>query len=210
MTGDDCCWAPDSRRPMRTRRFGRAGHVLVLGVAITALTGCAGTPQGGAPVPTRPAHQVAAAVAASPPGSCHYRGGLPDPVCTPGGDPDPRVSQATIRTTICVPGWSASVRPPVSVTEPIKRERMRAYGVNAPLSTVELDHALPVSLGGLTTVQNLWPQSWDGPEGAHVKDRLELRVRYLVCQGKLPLAQAQHAITTDLVTAYRTYVGPIS
>ena len=49
-----------------------------------------------------------------------------------------------------------------------------------------------------------------GPEGAHVKDRLELRLLDLVCQGKLPLAEAQHAITTDWITAYRTYVGPIS
>ncbi len=49
-----------------------------------------------------------------------------------------------------------------------------------------------------------------GPEGAHVKDRLELRLLDLVCQGKLPLAEAQHAITTDWIAAYRTYVGPIS
>ena len=51
---------------------------------------------------------------------------------------------------------------------------MRAYGVDAPLSTVELDHLEPVSLGGASTVANLWPETWDGPEGAHVKDRLEL------------------------------------
>ncbi len=87
---------------------------------------------------------------------------------------------------------------------------MRAYGVDAPLSTVELDHLEPVSLGGASTVANLWPETWDGPEGAHVKDRLELRLLDLVCQGKLPLGDAQHAITTDWITAYRTYVGPIS
>lgn len=195
---------------MTTTRPRRAVQGLVLGVAIPVATGCGSTPQGGTAAPASPAPHVAAAVSAAPPGICHDRGGLPDPVCTPGGEPDPRVSQDTIRTTICVPGWSASVRPPVSVTEPIKREHMRAYGVTAPLATVELDHALPVSLGGMTTVANLWPQNWDGPEGAHVKDRLELRLLELVCQGKLPLAQAQHAITTDWVAAYRTYVGPIS
>ena len=97
-------------------------------------------------------------------GSCHSRGGLPDPVCTP-GESDGRVSQDSIRS-ICVPGWSASARPPVGVTEPIKRERVQAYGVDAPLSTVELDHLEPVSLGGASTVANLWPEPWDGPEGA--------------------------------------------
>jgi len=47
------------------------------------------------------------------------------------------------------------------------------------------------------------------PRDTSVKDRLELRLLALVCQGKLPLAQAQHAITTDWVVAYRTYVGPV-
>jgi len=59
-------------------------------------------------------------------------------------------------------------------------------------------------------VTNLWPEKWEGPEGAHVKDRLEVALLHLVCKGKLPLAEAQHAITTDWITAYRTYVGPIS
>lgn len=71
-------------------------------------------------------------------------------------------------------------------------------------------HLEPISLGGATTVANLWPEKWDGPDGAYVKDRLELRLLDLVCQGKLPLTQAQHAITTDWVAAYRSYLGPIS
>ncbi len=110
---------------------------------------------------------------------------------------------------ICTPGWSKQARPPVTVTEPIKKERVRAYGVTSPLSTVELDHLGPVSLGGLTNSANLWPENWDGPEGAHVKDVLEVKVLSMVCDGTIPLKDAQHAIVTDWVAAYRRYVGPL-
>jgi hypothetical protein len=57
---------------------------------------------------------------------CHSQGGLPDPACTPGAI-DPRVSRSDINSTICTRGYTTTVRPPLSVTEPIKRERMAAY-----------------------------------------------------------------------------------
>lgn len=131
----------------------------------------------------------------------------PDPHCTP-GDLDGRVTEADIHSTICA-GWSSKVRPPVSVTEPIKKERMRAYAVSAPLSAVELDHLVPISLGGATSTANLWPEMWDGPEGAHVKDRLEERLLSLVCRGQVSLVTAQHEIATDWLAAYRKYVGAL-
>jgi hypothetical protein len=109
-----------------------------------------------------------------PPGPCLYARGF-----------DPKITQDTIQTTICIPGWSKQARPPVTVTEPIKRERVRAYGVSVPLSSVELDHLGPVSLGGLTTTANLWPENWDGPEGVHGKDVLEEKVHTLECNGTL-------------------------
>jgi hypothetical protein len=112
-------------------------------------------------------------------------------------------------STICVAGWSSRVRPPESVTEPIKRERMRAYSLSVPLNTMELDHLVPISLGGATTVANLWPEPLQGPDGAHVKDRLEDRLHALVCDRQVLLDVAQRAIADDWVAAYRQYVGPI-
>lgn len=71
----------------------------------------------------------------APTGSCHARGSgletLPDAACTPGGT-NADVTQATIAVTICRRGWTASVRPPESYTEPLKRELMAAYGDSAP------------------------------------------------------------------------------
>jgi hypothetical protein len=86
---------------------------------------------------------------------------------------------------------------------------MHAYAVGQPARSVELDHLLPIELGGATSTANLWPQLWDGAEGAHTKDKLEDRLHSLVCTGKVPLGDAQKAITQDWVAAYRTYVGPV-
>jgi hypothetical protein len=75
------------------------------------------------------------------------QGGLPDPTCSPGAV-DPRVTQATIATTICARGYRTSVRPPESVTEPIKHEQMAAYGLRGQrLSDRELDHLISLELG---------------------------------------------------------------
>jgi hypothetical protein len=65
-----------------------------------------------------------------PAGSCHAIGsGLysrPDPRCTP-GTLNPQVTQATIGRTICRSGWTSTIRPPESITEPEKFASMRAY-----------------------------------------------------------------------------------
>lgn len=140
--------------------------------------------------------------------ACAGTGGLPDAGCTPGAT-DPRVTQATIATTICVPGYASSVRPPVRVTSKIKRERMRAYGTVGLPSDVELDHLIPLSLGGApSAVDNLWPEPWAGEMGARTKDRLENVIRRLVCSGEIPLETAQAEIAADWVAAYRSYVRP--
>ena len=78
---------------------------------------------------------------------CTARDGLPDPTCTP-GVADPRVTQANIHETICRSGYSANVRPPTSVTVPIKAERMSAYGYTDAPANYELDHLISLELGG--------------------------------------------------------------
>ena len=84
---------------------------------------------------------------------------------------------------------------------------MQAYGLSEPLSLVELDHLVPLSLGGLSAVANLWPEEWDGANGAHVKDALELRLHDLVCAHKVQLANAQKAIANDWRAAATRYAS---
>src|SRR5438445_32968 len=84
---------------------------------------------------------------------------LPDPKCTPGAI-DPTVTQDNIDSTICVSGYTKTVRPPVSVTEPQKLESMKSYGFTDSPSNYEFDHLIPLELGGAPDdMKNLWPEA---------------------------------------------------
>jgi hypothetical protein len=84
---------------------------------------------------------------------CHVNGSLPDSTCTP-GVADPRVTQANIGQTICVSGYTGTVRPPVTVTAPEKLQSMREYGY--PTGTAgEYDHLIALELGGSNDTKNL-------------------------------------------------------
>src|SRR5579884_2793439 len=139
-----------------------------------------------------------------PPGSCHARGSglysLPDPHCTPGAL-SPAVTQANIASTICSPGYTETVRPPESITEPEKEASLAAYGDSGPLHDYEYDHLVPLELGGAPNdPRNLWPEPGPSP---NPKDALENRLRQAVCDGQMTLARAQRAIATDWVALAR-------
>jgi hypothetical protein len=61
---------------------------------------------------------------------------LPDPHCTPGAI-SPAVTQANIESTICSSGYTETVRPPESITEPEKEASLAAYGDSGPLRDFE-------------------------------------------------------------------------
>ncbi|HEX4563207.1 MAG TPA: hypothetical protein VH115_02030 [Solirubrobacteraceae bacterium] len=143
------------------------------------------------------------------PGACHARGsGLysrPDPRCTPGAL-NPVVTQSTVGATICRPGWTRTVRPDVSITEPEKLASMRAYGERASPSRFEYDHLVPLELGGAPNdARNLWPEpDYAGSMGFYrnPKDELENALKRMVCDGRVSLSAAQRAIAGDWVSAY--------
>jgi hypothetical protein len=111
-----------------------------------------------------------------------------DPVRTP-GVLNPDVQQATIGTTICVHGWTRSVRPPTEYTNALKLRQMRAYGQRGPASAFQEDHLISLELGGHPTdPRNLWPEPY--PRAAQV-DAIENELNAQVCGGSLTLAQAQ-------------------
>lgn len=133
-------------------------------------------------------------------GRCHQRGtdlySLPDAHCTPGAL-NPAVTQATIYRTICVSGWSASVRPPESYTEPLKEQQMAAYGNKGRLGAYEEDHLVPLELGGSpTSPGNLWPEPGAAP---NPKDAVEDAAHAAVCGQRISLAAARRAIATNWI-----------
>jgi hypothetical protein len=139
---------------------------------------------------------------ATAPTSCSYRddGALPDSACTPGAL-NPDVTPATIDSTICKHGWTATIRPPVSMTGPMKLESMKQYGVGGKSpGDYEYDHLVSLELGGAPDDQrNLWPEphTVGGDEGSFAKDKVENKLKRAVCNGTMSLADAQHTIATD-------------
>jgi hypothetical protein len=131
--------------------------------------------------------------------SCQVVDGRADAHCTPGAL-NPDVSQGTIRNTICVPGWTATVRPPVSFTNPLKRQQMTAYGEVGSPRDYEEDHVEPLELGGAPAdPRNLWPEPRSGQHAAAEKDREENDLHAAVCAGRMTLTDAQAKIRTDWI-----------
>jgi hypothetical protein len=99
------------------------------------------------------------------------------------------VTQATIGSTICVHGWTATVRPPVAYTNDLKAKQMREYGDTGGASDFQEDHLISLELGGdPTDPRNLWPEPY--PRAADV-DQIENQLNAEVCSGKLTLAEGQ-------------------
>jgi hypothetical protein len=126
---------------------------------------------------------------------------LPDPNLTPGN---------TFNVTaqdLCVVGYTKKVR---NVTAEMKREVYQEYGITShELGDYEVDHLIPLELGGSNSIKNLRPESHRTlPWNAQVKDRLEGKLHELVCSGQLDLKIAQHAIALDWIEAYKLYVSP--
>ena len=136
----------------------------------------------------------------------------PNPALTP-GSVNPNVTQSNIRSTICVPGFTATIRPPSSYTTSLKVKQLSSgYAVNGDYDTshYEEDHLISLELGGHPTdPKNLWPEPYADKFGARVKDRIENKLHQLVCDGSLTLKTAQKAIASNWMDAYSKYIGPL-
>jgi hypothetical protein len=131
--------------------------------------------------------------------NCHTRGHgqLPDRACTPGSI-DPVVTQVDIGSTICREDWTSTIRPPKAQTEHAKFDvAYPAYGIGGDPAS-ELDHLVPLELGGSNDITNLWPELGPVP---NPKDKVEAALNQAVCDGRVRLAAAQRAIARNWLTA---------
>ena len=111
-----------------------------------------------------------------------------DPTRTP-GVLNPDVTQGNINATICVRGWTRTIRPPTSYTNALKEKQMREYGVGGSASDYQEDHLISLELGGHPTdPRNLWPEPY--PRASAV-DSIENDLNSKVCSGDLTLESAQ-------------------
>jgi hypothetical protein len=108
------------------------------------------------------------------------------------------VTQDNIGQTICVSGYTATVRPPTSYTNPVKVWQMVQYGWTGTTADYEEDHLIPLEVGGNPTdPKNIWPEPYAEPNGARDKDKIENLLHDKVCSGKMTLADAQNEIATN-------------
>jgi hypothetical protein len=124
---------------------------------------------------------------------------LPDPKLTPGDTFDVTAQD------VCVPGYAKKVR---AVPAWLKRQAYAEYGITEyKTGDYEVDHLVPLSLGGSNSIRNLWPQSTKtSPWNSFVKDALERKLHRLVCTGQLDLKTAQREIASNRIEAYKKYV----
>jgi hypothetical protein len=89
---------------------------------------------------------------------------LPDPKLTPGD-----VFPDATKDDVCTPGWSREHR---HVTEAMRDQAYAEYGRKRGPGCCEVDHLIPLELGGSNDMKNLWPQPDDPRPGDAEKDSL--------------------------------------
>jgi hypothetical protein len=174
----------------------RTTVVISIGIVLALLVGVAtAAASGGRLIGTRQARVESVHIAAS---GCR-RGRLPDRRCTPGATFNVGAAQ------VCVSGYSQRVR---NVPESEKRQVYAEYGIRSHSSgQYEVDHLIPLELGGSNGIRNLWPEAANPHPGFHEKDRLENKLHRLVCTVRsLSLRRAQSLIATNWLAAFNTYV----
>ena len=124
------------------------------------------------------------------------------------GDIDPAITQKNIHTTVCVKGYTKTVRPPSYYTNKLKKIQIAEYGYTDtnPLHYEE-DHLIPLSIGGSPSdPKNLWPQPRLSEWNAQRKNILELKIYKLVCDGTVPLDVARQSLAHNWIDAYKSYI----
>ena len=147
-----------------------------------------------------PATAVEAAPAAElrergPNALCAARGPLPDLTCTPGAvmniDLDAICNTSTSGRRHVAPGDH--------------KKAFTEYGYSYPQArgAFEVDHLIPLELGGDNVLENLWAEPAEPRPGVHEKDKVENYLHRQVCAHAMTLADAQHQIVTDWLAVWR-------
>lgn len=128
---------------------------------------------------------------------CVAAGGLPDAACTPGA-----VFADATAQQVCTPGYSSEVR---DVPQAVKDEAYAEYGIAShEPGQYEVDHLIPLELGGSNDIANLWPEAGEPSPGFHEKDQVENYLHDQVCAGSLSLQEAQSEIAHNWYAVYQS------
>ncbi len=125
----------------------------------------------------------------------------PDEALTPGDVFDVTGEQ------VCVKGYSSSVR---DVSLKTKKLVYEEYGVSYPQSkgAYEVDHFIPLELGGSNDIKNLFLEPAEPRPGFHEKDVVENYLHDEVCKSRETLEKAQEEIRIDWYKVYKRIPRP--
>ena len=122
---------------------------------------------------------------------CLVNGSLQDRACTPGAIfPDGTLQE------ICVKGYTKRVR---SVSQKTREKVFAEYGIAypQPKGAYEVDHLIPLAVGGSNDMSNLFPEAATPTPGFHDKDVVEVYLQQEVCAGHVSLSAAQTQIAEN-------------
>ncbi len=125
---------------------------------------------------------------------------LPNSTLTPGATLD------VTREELCRSDYTS---PADKIPIALKQQTFDRYGISPDAIGYNVDHLIPVSLGGSNSAKNLWPQSLSGEWNYHMKNRLETTLYKMVCKRSLELEKARQEISTDWVAAYKKYMAKL-
>ncbi|MES2224286.1 MAG: HNH endonuclease signature motif containing protein [Patescibacteria group bacterium] len=119
--------------------------------------------------------------------------------------PDPKLTPGAVfpvdASVICVSGYTAKVR---DVSVATKKQVYAEYGVSYPQPTGanEVDHFIPLEIGGSNDIKNLWLEPANPTPGFHQKDVYENYAHKQVCDGEITLTEAQKRMADDWYKYY--------
>lgn len=128
---------------------------------------------------------------------------IPDPNCTPGA-----INPSYTLEVLKDPQFTTKCTRDQGTTAQDKYRAYRWYSMEHPPNNTgdkqicELDHLVPLEIGGSDTLDNIWPQC--GPPGVppdqryfKLKDTVENYLAFEVLTGKMKLSGAQKGIAED-------------
>ena len=113
---------------------------------------------------------------------------LPDPVLTHGAI-NLNVTQENIQQTVCMKGYTKTIRLPAHLTNKLNKRQLCEYGyIDTNPKYYEEVHLIPLSIGGNPSdPRNLWPEPRISDWNADKKDRLEFVIYRMVCAQEITL-----------------------
>lgn len=114
----------------------------------------------------------------------------PNKALTPGS----AIEGVTVKD-VCASGYARHVRQELS--QKTKKQVYKKYGVPYDTGRYQIDHFIPISIGGSNEISNLWPQPILNNAGFLEKQQVANYLHKAVCGKKMTIQDAQRQIADN-------------